>query len=177
MAEASNTEYRAHLATYTAFNKLVLFMILWLVLLLRAWPWAWSAAAACRLLLGIGGTVALLIAFAVSRRCHAAGRRAPSGARPASGKKPNRRSRCRRRSRRSRSRRSPANPSRAPSWPRSTRRNPCGWCRRGVGRVGGAHDLAVLGDRALASSTWTTTGPEVMKVQRSLKNGRALCTP
>ena len=27
------------------------------------------------------------------------------------------------------------------------------------------------------SSTCTTTGPEVMKVQRSLKNGRALCTP
>ena len=25
-------------------------------------------------------------------------------------------------------------------------------------------------------STWTTTGPEVMKAHRSLKNGRALCT-
>jgi len=27
------------------------------------------------------------------------------------------------------------------------------------------------------SSTCTTTGPDVMNVHRSLKNGRALCTP
>ena len=36
MAEASNAEYRAHLDTYTSFNKLVLFTILWIVLLLSS---------------------------------------------------------------------------------------------------------------------------------------------
>jgi len=66
MAEASNSEYRAHLATYTAFNKLVLFMILWLVLLLSCMAMGLvGGAGVFSLLLGIGGTIALLVAFAV----------------------------------------------------------------------------------------------------------------
>ena len=56
----------AHVQTYQSFNKLVLFAILFIVLLL-------SCMALClvggqsifALLFGIGGTVALLIAFAV----------------------------------------------------------------------------------------------------------------
>ena len=57
MAEASDTEYRAHLATYTSFNKLVLFMILWLILLLSCM--ALGLVAGVHLLAtlgGIGGT-------------------------------------------------------------------------------------------------------------------------
>jgi hypothetical protein len=66
MAEADNAEYRAHLATYTSFNKLVLFMILWLVLLLSTMALGLVGGVhLLSLLIGIGGTVALLIAFAV----------------------------------------------------------------------------------------------------------------
>ena len=66
MAEADNAEYRAHLATYASFNKLVLFMILWLVLLLATMALGLVGGVhLLSLLLGIGGTVALLIAFAV----------------------------------------------------------------------------------------------------------------
>ena len=66
MAEASNAEYRAHLDTYTSFNKLVLFMILWIVLLLASMALGLVGGVhILSLLLGVGGTIALLIAFAV----------------------------------------------------------------------------------------------------------------
>jgi hypothetical protein len=66
MAEASNAEYRAHLDTYTSFNKLVLFMILWIVLLLASMALGLVAHVGfLSVLLGVGGTIALLVAFAV----------------------------------------------------------------------------------------------------------------
>ena len=67
MAENVNTaEYRAHLDTYNSFNKLVLFMILWIVLLLATMAMGLvGGAGVLSLLIGIGGTVALLVAFAV----------------------------------------------------------------------------------------------------------------
>jgi len=66
MAEASQDEYRAHLGTYTAFNKLVLFMIIWIVLLLACMALGLVGnLPVIALLMGIGGTLALIIAFAV----------------------------------------------------------------------------------------------------------------
>jgi hypothetical protein len=62
----NSAQYRAHLATYTAFNKLVLFMILWIVLLLSSMALGLIGGVhLLSLLLGIGGTIALLVAFAV----------------------------------------------------------------------------------------------------------------
>ncbi len=62
----NSTEYRDHLATYNSFNKLVLFMILWIVLLLASMALGLIGGVhLLSLLMGIGGTVALLIAFAV----------------------------------------------------------------------------------------------------------------
>ena len=62
----NSAEYRAHLATYNSFNKLVLFMILWIVLLLASMALGLVGGAhLMSLLLGIGGTVALLVAFAI----------------------------------------------------------------------------------------------------------------
>jgi len=66
MAESNTAEYRAHLDTYTSFSKLVLFMILWIVLLLSSMALGLIGGVhLLSLLLGVGGTVALLIAFAV----------------------------------------------------------------------------------------------------------------
>jgi len=66
MAEADNAEYRAHIATYNSFSKLVLFMILWLVLLLSTMALGLIGGVhLLSLLIGLGGTVALLVAFAV----------------------------------------------------------------------------------------------------------------
>jgi hypothetical protein len=66
MAEAVQDEYRAHLDTYTAFSKLVTFMILWIVLLLASMALGLIAhVSVIALLLGIGGTLALIIGFAV----------------------------------------------------------------------------------------------------------------
>jgi hypothetical protein len=66
MADASQDEYRAHLATYTAFNKLVLFMILWIVLLLGCMALGLvGSSGLIALILGVGGTVALLVGFAI----------------------------------------------------------------------------------------------------------------
>jgi hypothetical protein len=63
---ADDAQYRAHLATYTSFSKLVLFMILWLVLLLSCMALGLVGGVhLLSLLIGIGGTIALLIAFAV----------------------------------------------------------------------------------------------------------------
>ena len=65
MAEATQQEVREHMETYTAFNKLVLFMILWLVLLLSCMALGLIGGVGTLALLGgIGGTIALLIAFA-----------------------------------------------------------------------------------------------------------------
>jgi hypothetical protein len=66
MAEASSEEYRAHVSTYTAFSKLVLFMIVWIVLLLATMALGLVGhLPVISLLIGIGGTLALIIAFAV----------------------------------------------------------------------------------------------------------------
>lgn len=66
MSEESNADYRAHLDTYTSFNKLVLFTLLWVVLLLASMALGLVANAGfMALVLGIGGTIALLVAFAI----------------------------------------------------------------------------------------------------------------
>jgi hypothetical protein len=68
MADATTNqdEFRAHLETYQGFNKLVLFMILWLIVLLSSMALGLIAhVGILSLLLGVGGTVVLLIAFAV----------------------------------------------------------------------------------------------------------------
>jgi len=65
MAEGQD-DYRAHMETYTSFNKLVLFTILWIVLLLACMALGLVGSLhVFALLLGIGGTVGLLVAFAV----------------------------------------------------------------------------------------------------------------
>ena len=66
MADATQEEIRVHTETYTAFNKLVLFTILWVILLLASMALGLIAhAGIISLLLGVGGTIALLIGFAV----------------------------------------------------------------------------------------------------------------
>jgi Bacterial aa3 type cytochrome c oxidase subunit IV len=56
----------AHVQTYQSFNKLVLFAILFIVLLLSCMALGLvGSQSVFALLLGIGGTVALLVAFAV----------------------------------------------------------------------------------------------------------------
>jgi len=56
----------AHMQTYQSFSKLVLFSILFIVLLLSCMALGLVGSSGFfALLLGIGGTVALLIAFAV----------------------------------------------------------------------------------------------------------------
>ena len=66
MAEASNAEYRAHLDTYTSFNKLVLFTILWILLLLSSMALGLVAHVGfLSVVLGVGGTIVLLVAFAM----------------------------------------------------------------------------------------------------------------
>ena len=58
--------YPAHLSTYTSFNKLVLFTILFIVLLLSSMALGLVGGVhILALLMGIGGTIALLVAFAV----------------------------------------------------------------------------------------------------------------
>jgi len=66
MAEATQQEVREHMETYTAFNKLVLFMILWLVLLLSSMALGLIAGVGLlATIMGVGGTIVLLVAFAV----------------------------------------------------------------------------------------------------------------
>jgi hypothetical protein len=56
----------AHAQTYQSFNKLVLFAILFIVLLLSCMALGLVGGQSIfALLVGVGGTVALLIAFAV----------------------------------------------------------------------------------------------------------------
>ena len=64
MADAQ--DYPDHLATYTSFSKLVLFSILFLVLLLACMALGLVGnVPLLALLIGFGGTLALLVAFAV----------------------------------------------------------------------------------------------------------------
>ncbi|MBS0540157.1 MAG: hypothetical protein JSR47_15425 [Proteobacteria bacterium] len=66
MAEATQEEIRAHMDTYTAFNKLLTFVILWVILLLSSMALGLVAhVGLLSVLLGVGGTVALLIGFAI----------------------------------------------------------------------------------------------------------------
>ena len=65
MAEGQD-DYRAHMETYTSFNKLVTFTLLWIVLILVAMALGLVGhMSILALLLGVGGSVALLVAFAV----------------------------------------------------------------------------------------------------------------
>ncbi len=65
MADAQD-DYPAHLETYTSFNKLVTFTLLWIVLILTSMALGLVGHMSIfALLLGLGGTVALLVAFAV----------------------------------------------------------------------------------------------------------------
>ena len=66
MAEATQDELRAHMDTYSAFSKLVLFVILWVILLLASMALGLVAhVGLLALLMGVGGTLALLVGFAV----------------------------------------------------------------------------------------------------------------
>ncbi|NQW54980.1 MAG: aa3-type cytochrome c oxidase subunit IV [Rhodospirillales bacterium] len=59
-------DYPAHVATYTSFNKLVTFTVLWIILLLVSMALGLIAhLSLLALVLGVGGSVALLIGFAV----------------------------------------------------------------------------------------------------------------
>ena len=65
MADAQD-DYPAHLSTYTSFSKLVLFSILFIVLLLACMALGLVGnVPLLAMLIGIGGTIALLVAFAV----------------------------------------------------------------------------------------------------------------
>ena len=66
MTEASNAEYRAHHDTYASFNKLVMFTVLWVILLLSSMALGLVAHAGfLSVVLGVGGTIVLLVAFAM----------------------------------------------------------------------------------------------------------------
>ena len=66
MAEATQEEVRAHMDTYSSFNKLVLFTVLWVILLLASMALGLVAhAGIISLLMGVGGTVVLLVGFAI----------------------------------------------------------------------------------------------------------------
>lgn len=65
MAEGQD-DYRAHMETYTSFSKLVTFTLLWIVLILVSMALGLVGhMSILALLLGVGGSVALLVAFAV----------------------------------------------------------------------------------------------------------------
>ncbi|SJZ42928.1 aa3 type cytochrome c oxidase subunit IV [Enhydrobacter aerosaccus] len=67
MAEAVQDEYRAHLETYQGFNKLVTFMVLWLIVLLASMALGLIAhLPVIGVLLGVGGSVAVLIGAALA---------------------------------------------------------------------------------------------------------------
>ncbi len=62
----SQDDYPAHLESYNSFNKLVTFTLLWIVLILASMALGLVGnMSILALLLGIGGSVALLVAFAV----------------------------------------------------------------------------------------------------------------
>ena len=63
MAEATQDEFLQHTATYAAFSRLVLFMILWIVLLLACMALGLVGnSGLIALLLGIGDTIAIIVA-------------------------------------------------------------------------------------------------------------------
>jgi hypothetical protein len=65
MADAPD-DYRAHQETYAAFNKLVTFTLLWIVVILASMALGLvGGLSILGLLLGVGGSIALLIGFAV----------------------------------------------------------------------------------------------------------------
>jgi len=65
MADAQD-DLPAHLSTYQSFNKLVLFSILFIVLLMSCMALGLVGNVPLfALLVGIGGTIGLLVAFAV----------------------------------------------------------------------------------------------------------------
>lgn len=67
MAEATQEEFRQHADTYSAFSRLVLFMILWIVLLLACMALGLvGGAGLIALLVGIGGTIAIIVAAVVT---------------------------------------------------------------------------------------------------------------
>jgi len=67
MAEATQDEFRQHADTYSAFSRLVLFMILWIVLLLACMALGLvGGSGLIALLLGIGGTIAIIVAAVVT---------------------------------------------------------------------------------------------------------------
>lgn len=62
----NSAEYRDHLATYHSFNKLVTFLLLWVILILASMALGLVGGVhVLSVLLGAGGTFALIIAFAV----------------------------------------------------------------------------------------------------------------
>jgi hypothetical protein len=66
LADATQEEIREHMVTYTAFNKLVTFMILWLILLLSSMALGLVAhQGLISTLLGVGGTFVLIAGFVV----------------------------------------------------------------------------------------------------------------
>lgn len=65
MAEAQD-DYREHQQTYEGFSKLVTFSLLWIVVILASMALGLvGGLSILGLLLGIGGSIALLIGFAV----------------------------------------------------------------------------------------------------------------
>lgn len=66
MADTQDDDLPAHAQTYQSFSKLVLFTILFIVLLLSCMALGLVGnSGVFALLLGIGGALALLVAFAV----------------------------------------------------------------------------------------------------------------
>jgi hypothetical protein len=67
MAEATQDEFRQHADTYASFSRLVLFMILWIVLLLACMALGLVGnSGLIALLLGVGGTIAIIVAAVVT---------------------------------------------------------------------------------------------------------------
>ena len=65
MAEAQD-DYREHQQTYEGFSKLVTFSLLWIVVILASMALGLvGGLSILGLLLGVGGSIALLIGFAV----------------------------------------------------------------------------------------------------------------
>ncbi|WP_020696316.1 aa3-type cytochrome c oxidase subunit IV [Reyranella massiliensis] len=65
MAEAQD-DYREHQQTYEGFSKLVTFSLLWIVVILASMALGIvGGLSILGLLLGVGGSIALLIGFAV----------------------------------------------------------------------------------------------------------------
>ena len=66
MADTQQDDYRAHVSTYQSFSKLVLFTILFIVLLLACMGLGLVGSSGLfALVVGIVGTIALIVAFAV----------------------------------------------------------------------------------------------------------------